>query len=185
MEDENGVLLESAQIDLEFSKQLLPSPTRSDIIAKHLAAIRTQFPNMKDIKHNSKWIAGRLAANNCKKTIDECVDLINASEYGPLKDAIATESGDTFLFLFEKPYNPEILGSMITFICECFTEPSNFTVDGNIDINEFSENEAKYTFSINREISTSGHTYKHFWRYSVTAQGVNFIAHLENEWERK
>lgn len=186
MEDYNGDLLESAQIDLEFSKQLLPSPTRSDIIAKHLAAVRTQFPNMKDIKHESKWMAGRLITSNCKKTIDECIELINSSEYGPMKISSFGESGDSFLFAFERPYNPEILGQMIADLCECSTEPSYFGVNGNIEINVFGENEARYTFSVGLGKNPTRHSYKHFWRYSVTGQGLdrNFIVHLENEWEK-
>lgn len=185
MEDYNGILLESAQIDLEYSQQLLPSPTRSDIIGKHLASIRAQFPKMKDIIHDSKWMAGRLVTTNCKKTIDECAQLINATEYGPMEASVLDESCDSFLFVFEKPYNPVILGPMIADLCECLTEPSYFGVDGTVQINVFGENEAKYTFSRTLGKSPSGHTYKHFWKYSVAGDGVNFVVHLDNEWEKE
>lgn len=177
------MLLESAQLDMEFSKQLLPSPTRSDIIAKHLSAIRTQFPKMKDVKHARKWMAGRLIISDCKKTIDECIGLITETEYGPVQHT-PFESSDSFMLSFEKPYNPEILGSTIANLCECScsVEPSSFCEDnGNIEINLFSEYEAKYTFSTGLQRSAA---YKHFWTYSVTGQVLNFIVHLENEWEK-
>lgn len=164
----------------------MPSPTRSDIIAKHLTAVRTQFPKMKDVKHESKWMAGRLVISNSKKPIDQCIELITASEYGPVEANTLLESNDSFLLLlkFEKPYNPEILGSMIANLCECSAEPSLFEInkiDGNIEINMFGENEAKYTFSVGKTPAT----YKHFWKYSVTGQVQNFIVHLENEWEKE
>lgn len=184
------MLLESAQLDLEFSKKLLPSPTRSDIIAKHLSAIRAQFPKMKDVKHARKWMAGRLIISDCKKTIDECIELITATEYGPVDQWTTTplKSTDSFLLSFEKPYNPETLAATITNLCECTcsVEQSSFsgTNNGNIEINVFGEYDASYTFSIILEKSTAACMYKHFWKYSVTGQVLNFIVHLENEWER-
>lgn len=140
---------------------------------------------MKDIKHESKWMAGRLVMSNAKKSIDQCIELITASEYGPV-EANTLLSSDSFLLLFEKPYNPEILGSMMANLCECSAEPSFFginKIDGNIEINAFGENEATYTFSIG--FGRAPATYTHFWKYSVTGQILNFVVHLENEWERE
>lgn len=140
---------------------------------------------MKDINHQSKWMAGRLVISNCKKTIDECVELITVSEFGPVDVNQPAESSDSFLLLFEKPYNPEILGPIITNLCECSAEPSLFGIDSNVEMNSFGENEAKYTFSIGVEKSKSVGEYKHFWKYSVSGQILNFVVHLENEWEKE
>lgn len=179
--------MESAQIDLEFSKQLLPSPTRSDTIASHLTAIRTQFPKMKDIKHEGKWIAGCLVFRNCNKKIGECIELI-ADEFGPVEGEANAElkSDDSFLLWFEKPYNPEVLGSMVADLCHCSVEPSPcYGNHGSVEVNVFGENEAKYTFSVGVTKSPTRCRYQHFWTYSVRGQVLNFIVHLENEWEKE
>lgn len=141
---------------------------------------------MKDVKHERKWMAGRLIISDCKKTIDECIELITATEYGPVF-TIPLKSSDSFLLSFEKPYNPETIAATISNLCECAcsVEPSSFRgANGNIEINVFGEYEASYTFSIGLKKTTAACMYTHFWKYSVTGQVMNFIVHLENEWER-
>ncbi len=145
---------------------------------------------MNDLKHKRKWMAGHLVISNCKKSIDECIELITGSVYGPVEVNTHPESSDSFLLKFGKPYNSELLAIIIASLCECSCSPvqasSMLGVNGNVEINVYGENEATYTFCNEMEKSSSAfRAYNHFWRYSVTGQIMNFIVHLENEWQSK
>lgn len=142
---------------------------------------------MKDIKHVRKWAAGSIFISNCKKSIDECIELITASEYGPVE--LNAMPNDSYWLLFERPYNPVLLANSIAILCECscsVERMSSVGVNGNVEMNVYGENEAKYTFSMEVEkLPTVCCAYTHFWRYSVVGQVMNYIVHLENEWEKK
>lgn len=129
-------------------------------------------------------MAGRLIMKDCKKTINESIELITASEYGPAEAAkLPSALNELYLLSFDKPYNPELLGIIIANLCECTcsVEPSSMMENGNVEVDVYGEHEATYTFS-----STVGKSpYTRFWKYSVAGQVMNYVVHLENEWERR
>lgn len=102
---------------------------------------------VKDIHHCGKWMIGEIIVYDFKMSVNECISLINASEYGPLEttDEIIVNYQ---LFKFLKPFHPEKLVPIISKLCDVSADPNTVhCLNGeDVHLDELSEIKSKYTF---------------------------------------
>lgn len=159
---------------------MFPSINGTKMIAHHLAAIRKQFPMFEDNEYCESWVPSQLLVYDFKSPVNDCIELINDSDYGPVSSTETTI--EQFKILkFQMLFHPEILAPIISKLCELSADPNYVTCfDGaTVQLDVLSETESKYTFGKGYGDCPSGCLYNHYWQYSVTPLGVT----LENEWE--
>lgn len=150
------------------------------MIEQHLTAIRTQFPIVANIRYDRKWIVSELTVNDLKMSVDDCVEVINDSEYGPVSNT-ELMYGKYQIFRFQMIFNPEKLAPIISKLCDASAEANELSGwdAESLHLDFLSEAESMYTFSKGYGDCPSGCMYQHVWQFRVTPNGVT----LDNEWE--
>lgn len=151
------------------------------MIEQHLATIRRQYPTLEDVEYCNKWIVGELIVYNLKTSVDDCIELINNSEYGPVSFTEPMFNKRNKIVKFQMLVNPEKFAPIIRKLCDASVKPNRVSCwdGGYLVLDYLSEEESRYTFSKGYGDCPSGCMYKNYWQLSITPNGIT----LANEWE--
>ncbi|ODM86755.1 hypothetical protein Ocin01_19927 [Orchesella cincta] len=141
-------LTESEYLSLEGGS-LLPLPELTAKVSKDLEEIRSNFPVVRNITHNRKWIPGQVLSTKIRM---EQIDQLNSSSYGPLTNVEKIDVKPFFfisVISFNKPYSPPVL-------CEKLESEFGFPCTPNIVYYEYEVDNISYRMSNSTYIFKKG-----------------------------
>lgn len=175
MNGSSSITLEDGeQIALEVSNTLLPPPKLSEKISKELKLIKYKYRVVNKINHQRKWIPGQLIST---RITPEQIRHVNQSEFGPLEDVQTIDLLPFYIVTtlsFSKPYNPVVLGEMLSFHYGFSSSPNTVYFDGNDIFYDVSS--STYIFKKGPDDcmldveECSDKDKKHFWEFVVSEE---------------
>ena len=170
--------LEAVHLTYQVHRSLLPKIEYYNRIRNEVAAIRSAYPDMKDVDNRPPWVAGEAMVEFTTQAMDQ----IRAGEYHGL-DSIESELGeiklDTNLFrfgwgklTFDEPYHAGVL-SEIVITAEGITDASlnHYIGDGN----SITVAWPHYIFSFGWGDCPAGCIHRHFWKFYVDEDTVQLV----------
>jgi len=174
----NYTLTESEYLTLEGGS-MLPYPEEVSKVERDVSLIRGKFSEIRDIKHNRKWIPGQVLTT---RITGEQLAQVNSSEYGPLKYIEKIDVMPFFyvtVLTFDKPYSPPMLAAKLESQFGFPCTPNTVYYEYEVDNITYRMSNSTYVFKQGTGVCKDDCRDRYLWEFTVD-EGGN--ATLEQEW---